>query len=505
MATEKVILEVQEGGVGNGQWLPLHMFGDQSAAIFTNPDGGGREFTDQYARDYSLGGQLVIVNTVESGQPAAIAFNLELPFGSEAREYMWRTLDIRKSLRLRWYCGDFSDAMNFTKILMYPDSLSTTKGYNRAPMDNTQNLTDRLRRVIGQRAPYEVELDPLVHVRLANAGTLAINKIISIGYKTDGDGCCGSSTPNDGNKDFIAVTDADGSNLPHLYWTADGGQTIADVTLTGLTNLSALDVVKVGDYIVVCGSGAGGGIAYARWSAIKAGTATWTRSTNVSAGTVVNSLVKVNASVLYAFGNAGAMYKSTDGGKTFTAFGSALSANNFSTGCAVAVNENLVWAGGASGTLVKISNGVASLVTVTGLSTNAVTALAVPKFPDRACELYLGSAAGNIHVTKDTGSAWATRSFEGAGSGSIDYLAFTPNGRGECLFIVQTNGSSQSRVIRDHSGGNLSDLELVNAGSYTNPANSVINSIAVSSYNHALTVGEANGGTGFIGKCAAAA
>ncbi len=496
MGTESVVLEVLEGGPGNGNWKPLHMFGDQSGVVVSGPSGGGREFADQIVRDYKLGGKLVIAKTVETGVPAPVEFNIELPFDSAVREYLSRPVNNRKSLRLRWYCGDFADTMNFQKILMYPDAKSGAKNYNRNLKDDTTNTADALRRVVGQRAPYEVELDALTHVRLGNVGILPLNKIISVGYVTEGDDCCGSNLPNDGNQDFIAVTDADGSNLPHLYWTANGGTSFTDVTMTGLTNFSAVDVVKVGDYIVVCGIGAGGGIAYAKWSLIKAGTATWTRSTNVSAGTIVNALVAVNATTIYSFGQAGAILKSTDGGRTFASIGTAVTASNFSVGAAVSIDENLIWAGASAGVLVKIQNGAPSVVTVTGIGGSAINAVAVPR--SRGCEVYVGTADGNIRVSKDTGSTWAALAFDNVGVGAIDDLQFYGQ-RGEILFVVQTNGSSQSRIIRDHSGGKMgSDIEIL--GSFTNPANSVINSIAPSHYNHALTVGEVNTATGFIGK-----
>lgn len=500
MGSEKVILEVQEGGSGNGNWRALHLFNDIGQAVFTAPSGGGREFTPRVGRNYRRGGQLEILKMVESGTPAPTEYSIELPFDSAARSYLMNPLYNRKNLRLRWYCGEPTDLTNFQKILMWPDSRSTERGYSRDLLNDTENQSDPLRRTIGQTAPYEVELDMLSHVRLTNAGTLAINKVISIGYWTEGDDCCGSNLPNDGNQDFIGVTDADGSNLPHLYYTSNGGASFTDVTMTGLTNFSAVDVVKVGDYIIVAGIGAGGGIAYAKWSLIKAGSATWTRSTNVSAGTVINALVRANDVTVYAFGQAGAILKSTNGGRSFSSFGSAVTASNFSLAAAVAADENLIWAGASAGVLVKIQNGAASVVTVTSIGSNAINALATPL--SRGCEVYVGTADGQIRVSKDTGSTWAALDFDGVGVGSIDDLQFW-GARGELLFGVQTNGSSQSRVFRDHSGGKMAgDIEIV--GLYTNPANSIINSIAVSDYNHAITMGEANGGTGFIGKVAAA-
>jgi hypothetical protein len=500
MGTEKVILEVLEGGPGGGNWKALHLWNDIGQSIVSAPSGGGREYSDRIGRNYKKGGKLQILKTVESGVPAAIEFNIELPFDAAAREYLTRPVLSRKSLRLRWYCGDPSDTVNFQKVLMWPDSKSTTIGYNRNLLDDTTNIPDALRRTVGQRAPYEVELDMLGHVRLANAGVLAINKVISIGYPTDGDDCCGSNLPSDGNQDFIAVTDADGSNLPHLYWTSTSGASFTDVTLTGLTNLSALDVVKVGDYIVVGGNGVGGGTAYAKWSAIKAGTATWTRSTGVSAGTIINALVAVNSTTVYAFGNAGAILKSTDAGRTFVSIGTAVTASNFSPAAAIAVDENLIWAGASAGVLVKVQNGVASVVTVTSIGANAINSVAVPL--SRGCEVYVGTADGNIRVSKDTGSTWAALAFDNVGVGAIDDMQFWGE-RGELLFVVQTNGSSQSRIIRDLSGGKMgSDIEII--GTFTAPANSVINSIAVSHNNHALVVGEVNAATGYIGKVSAA-
>jgi hypothetical protein len=131
--------------------------------------------------------------------------------------------------------------------------------------------------------------------------------------------------------------------------------------------------------------------------------------------------------------------------------------------------------------------------------TDAVTAIAAP--PDRD-ELFLGTDAGTIWRSKkpqnNNKPAYTLPSFQKQGVGTIEDLKFT-GFRGAILFIVQTDAAALSRVLFDRSGGNLGDKQTEVIGSFTSPANQTINSIAVADNQHCITVGEADGGQGFIG------
>lgn len=496
--------EVQEGGSGSNSWKPIAVYNDKDGVKLTAPDGGDIEFTDHYARNWMNGGQLEIINTFQTGQPQPYTFDLEVPL--EIRRYL-SELDGKKNLRIRFFTGDYTVPTNYGKMFYLINSRNT-KMRGSFPVDfvnDTEDVGDQLRRTFPQRAIDIVDIDPVQHLKISGTvTTLQVNHVISVGYPRSAGDVSGENTNSTGDKEFIAVTSKNVSNLPLLFWTNDKGATWTSVTLTGLTNGDAFGVAKAGAYIVVAMQGAGGGLAYAKWDDIKAGTATWTRSTNISAGTVVNMVMAVSASTLYAVGNSGAVYKSTDSGITFTSLGTAVTANNL-TKIAVA-DESLIWFGGASGTLVKCLNGVMSVVTVTGISTNAINSMAVPPGLTRGSELFIGAADGNVYVTVNstaTTPTWATRAFDSSGAGAVDGLAFAgPDG---CvLWLAQTNGSSQSRILRDLSGGKLGlDVEII--GGFTSPANSTFNAIAAGAgnCNNLMVVGDINTSQGYLGSVAA--
>jgi hypothetical protein len=72
---------------------------------------------------------------------------------------------------------------------------------------------------------------------------------------------------------------------------------------------------------------------------------------------------------------------------------------------------------------------------------------------------------------------------------------------GEILYLIQTNGSSQSRILRDLSGGKLgNDVEAISQ--FTSPSNAAFDDIFAADENTAMVVGDVTGGQGFIGLVA---
>lgn len=72
------ILELQEGGSGSTNWIPLMIERDIGSIKTTSPDGGEIEITSHYGRDYKTG-RPVIINQVQSGVPAPFTFDVSLP------------------------------------------------------------------------------------------------------------------------------------------------------------------------------------------------------------------------------------------------------------------------------------------------------------------------------------------------------------------------------------------------------------------------------------------
>ncbi|MBZ0281030.1 MAG: hypothetical protein K8L97_09830 [Anaerolineae bacterium] len=502
---DKLILEVQVGLAGSSQWLNMTMTNELFAGKMTGPGGAARKYTRFYATDYGNNERIMVIGRRETGNPEPFTFDLNLPDWISRTTYdqIKQRLEGVKNIRLRYYTGDYANATNYKKIKVWAGCVNAARlgQMDGDQIDGTKKVDAQGAYKLPQEADEFYEIYPLQVSNLTGTvSTLAFTDVISIGFPRSAGEVEGEDVNNDGTKEYIAVTLKDGSNLPHLRWTADKGASWADVTLTGLTNFDATGVAKVGENIVVSGSGAGGGLAWAKWDEVKAGTATWTRSTNIAGGTVVNKVKRISSTKAVAVGNAGAVYLSEDAGKTFTSAGAAVTANNL-TQIAV-VDETLQWFGGASSTLVRRMNGVMSLITVTGLAA-AINSLAVPNTPNRGTQIFVGAADGKIYYAPNgtvTAPTWNVR--YSAGSGSIDSMAFAGY-EGAVLYFNHVNGSTQSRIYRDLSGGKLAtDVEGI--GDYTNPANASFNAIAapVHDVNTLMIVGDLTGGQGFIGLAA---
>ena len=494
------IIEVQEGGAGSNNWKVLGIANDITRGIFDTPTGGGVEYTQHFGRNHKKNGQLQVVDQVQTGQPSPITFNIELPFD----DLSWLAQMVgKKNLRVRWFRGDYTNPVNFERLAKYISCVTAgDETFTQALANDAENIGDPQRIQLPQQAEARVFINPASHSRLTSGIAVAVNQVIAHGYARNAGDVPGENQNKTGDEEFLFCSDkAAAVNPPSVGFTQDKGATITWRALTSTYNdLDLTGICKAGPNVVVCGPTATvGGIIWTKYDDLVANTQVWTRSTGISAGTAIVRVIAITSTVVVACGNAGIAFISRDSGQSFTSLGTAVTANNLTE--AAFADENLYWFGGASGTLVKVLNGVMSVVAVNGLSTNAITALAVP--PGRGYELYIGSAAGNIHATPNallTTPVFSTRTFTNVGVGSVDDIQFVGI-EGNVMVVVHTNGSSQSIIIRDDSGGMMgADAQYI--GSYTSPANSVINSIAPSSEGVALTAGEVNGGTAFVGRVA---
>ncbi len=502
----RAILEVQEGGAGASAWKTLATLSDVSIVRMGAIDSGEQTISRFYGRDERNGGRLRVVNSARTGEPPVYTAEVQVMDAKVAN--ILQVLDGKKNLRVRYFYGEYSNPVNFDKIRVLSRAWNKKPkgGFSRDMVNSMEGFEDQAeaqRRTFPHEADDLLELDPLVLQDIkGTTTTLAVNAVLSIGYPRWAGEVAGENQNNPGNKEWLFGTaKASVGQVPKLIVTLDKGATKTVLDCTGLADFTITGIAKCGNNIIISGSDAtGGGLAYASLDAIKAASTsvTFTRSTGIAAGTEVNNVARIDDNTAIAVGPAGAVYISTDGGRTFASAGTAVTANAL-TEIAV-VDSTLQWFGGASGTLVRRYKGVMSVITVTGLSTNAINSLAVPTGLLRGTELYVGGADGNLYVTVNgtaTTPTWTTRSFDSSGAGAIDGLAFGgPDG--DVLFIIQTNGSSQSRVLQDLSGGMVgNDVYIVSQ--FTSPTNATFDAIAVADENTAMVVGGVTGGQGFIG------
>ncbi len=493
----RAILEIQEGRSGANPWRAFALIGDISTYRMGALDSTEIEITRIVGRDEARGGKLRVINSYRSG--GVVTYSAELEMADAKQRAVAETLDGINNFRLRYFMGEYDDRVNYQRIRLLTGCWNKKPGggFSRDMVNSTDGYeapADAQRRVYPLEIDNREEIDPQLRMRVApTATTLAINDVISFGRPRRVGEVIGENTNNPGNKEYIAVTAKDGSDLPHLLYTRDRWTTPVDVTLTGMTNGDAVSVTKAGSNIVVAMTGTGGGICYAPLRDILAGTATWVRSTNISAGTVVNAVHAVTSTLVLACGPSGAVYRSDDGGRTFTAL-AAVTANALTV--IRSAGPDLIWFGGSSGTLVRMYKEMMAVVTVSGLAV-AINDLLVPDPLNREGQLFIADAGGKIRKTLNgivTAPSFSTA--WDAGSGSVDALA----GAGydtPYIYFAHTNGSSQSKLFRDHSGGYFGD-DVEALGSYTDPANATINALVAADVNTVVGVGDVQGGNGYI-------
>jgi hypothetical protein len=499
----KRVVFAQSGTTGAGAPILLENEDNLNAIIMGTPSGGEITTTPIGARDVRTN-RMRIVGMARTGLPGV--FKIPLTFRKSTNRKL-TALEGMKTIGVAFVDGELSNwAQNYRLIWMYGGCRSDQEigSFSKGLVNNIDGSEDGstdIQYPANQTGMWFIEGLKLLRSRILSATGLAVNDAVLCSFPIDAGEVAGVNTNRDGSEEWAAISVADGSNLSHLYWSIDGGATMTDTTLTGFTNFIGSGITKCGDNLIVSGTSTGGGTLYMSWSQFKAGTVTNFTRSNLSAGTVVNAVRAINDTTAIACGTSGNAWISNDNGVTWTAFTSGTA--NSLTDIAVA-SDTLQWLGGASGTLIRRRNGVCDTVTVSGISTTAINALAVPPGTERQDELFVGSAGGVLYATANglaQAPTWTTPTIPDGGTGAIDALAFA--GRdGAFLYIVQTNGSTQSRILRDIFGGRGGSNSIEIVGSYTSPANSSINAIITNEYlpNTAYAFGDANSSNRYIEK-----
>lgn len=343
---------------------------------------------------------------------------------------------------------------------------------------------------IGFSAAVAQELLPLAVEDISGTKfTAAINQLLPLQVENC-DGVCGAAVKIDDQ--WLVATDAPGGAYDdgEIWYSADGGATWTRNLLTGIGAGSVTSLDVAGDYVVFGVSGTDAGAYYAPLADIKAGTAVGAEATGL--GTNQVNAIKAWGNIVIAVGQSGAAWISEDGGFSYEALlvASVLTTEHLTH--IAGSNSDLVWIGGENGVLIRYKNRQApGLVVVSQMAaTDDITALAVP--PLRPYELYIGTSVGEVLRTKNAFAPTPTfteLSFDKpAGGSSIQDMSFG-GVKGNTLVMIQTNGSSQSRIILDRSGGNLGNQGVV-LGTFTQPSNTGLNTVALSSQNYGLAGGE---------------
>lgn len=492
-------VDIQPGGPGN-PWIVLDVDG-----MLDGPSGGGRDRETLWGRgDTGLQPRGII----QTSNPHDWTFTASYPLS--AKNFLDRNTDCPFSIRARVRCGKLTNMTDYGSpgMLAYAEVTNTDWTYDN-PLATNDGVDTDVKRQFGGTASLELRITKVAHDDIS-AKVLSdadINKVISIGFQR----CAGDCGPGTTEEDsFLAVTDRDstpgysGNATARLYWTTDRAVTWNSVPIDPYTLADATDVVFLGDRIVVFSTGKAP--AYASFTDIQNGVTApnlWSTSTGFSAIASPNfpkAAVAPNSQTIFAVGNGGRIWRSTDAGGSFTLIDNAatttqnLNALDFQ-------DDTLGYIGGDAGVFIRYVNGSLSRLTVSDVNgTLSANINTVKTPPYRGSEVYLGTAGGEIWRSRNVNKTivtWANLGIDRKGEGSITALYFAAY-QGAQLYYLQKNAAGLSRVMRDLSGGYIAgQTEAI--GNFTTPSNFGYNSIAMANQNFGIVVGEIHETYGYTG------
>ncbi len=487
-------------------WLALEL-----DAEFDAPSGGGQSVETRWGRGAT--GGLALRGTAVTGNPERVDGQLMMRLKSETYLMSLQKMKCFPDLLITQACAAKGIPLNYTMALELIEAHITSRGYSGNLAQATEDNQEDIKETYDMSAALDARLKKLQHLDISGSWSdFAYNKVISVGVvQCQGD--CGPE--NDGAQEFWLASDRDttpgysGLNIPKFDWTTDQAGTVRNSTYVDvLGNSDGVDVARMGNTIVYVSNT---GVARAAIDDVYNIVANpWSLATGISG--VPKSIAVIDPLTAYVVGQSGRIWKTTDGAASFTLVDNgATTVQNLNW--IVAANANVLYAGGNNGALVKIlnlSNGqtisLVNILTSAGVSILAagehINVVAAPPGRD---ELYLGTSGGKIVRTiraNVTRPAFENKAFPLSGQGQVTDLQFTGY-KGNMLFVLQRNSAGNSRVLRDISGGYLTDTQVEIIGGFTVPVNNLMNSIAPANENYAMVVGEVEASFAYVGSVTA--
>lgn len=491
-------VDIQPGGPGN-PWIILDVDG-----MLDGPSGGGRDTETLWGRgDTGLQPRGAILTSNPHDWTGTASYPLS------AKNFLDRNIDCPFTLRARTRCGKLTNLTDYGSpgMLVYAEARNTDWTYDN-PIATNDGVDVDLKRQFAWTASTEIRVTPVAHDDITQTTSDAdINKVIAIGFQRCAGDCGPAMTEED---QWLAVTDRDstpgysGNATARLIYTTDRWVTRNSVAIDPFTLADAVDVVYLGDRIVVFSPDKAP--AYASFTDIQNGVVApnlWSTSTGFTGITATNfpkAAVAPNSQTIFAVGNTGRIWRSTDGGISFTLIDNGVTTTN-NLNALDFQDDTLGYIGGNSGTFLRYINGTLSRLTISDangtLSANINT---VKTPPYRGSEVSVGTAGGEMWRSKNankTITTWKNQGIDGKGSGSITDM-FYVGYQGNQLYYIQTNAAGLSRVMRDLSGGYI-EGQTEAIGNYTTPSNFKYNSIAMANVNMGIVVGQIHDTYGYIG------
>ncbi|WP_119069214.1 WD40/YVTN/BNR-like repeat-containing protein [Aggregatilinea lenta] len=460
------VIEIQDGGVGRGNRGVLDVVQDVKTAM-----GGFNKSLGGITRDYRISPRTnrYVPRPVRREAPEAIA--PELTCKMVAANYLERFgADDRFALYVRHTTRRPQDPLSYVRVDILSDVAVESFNYGDFTVD--EGAQEDITLTVPLNAAAHVRVLPVEGKKLATAWSGAKSCAVTAAV-VDEDGAIYAVTA-------AAATEA---GKPYLVTSPDDGATWTEKELTDLSSgCTALAIA--GERLVVAA-----GTTLAVYD--KAGTL---QSTSTAAGAVA-ALAAIDAATLVAVGADGLVQRSEDGAASWRQLVSGVSV---ALGCLAFRHVADWYAGGASGTLLHVANGVVSTIPLpSALSTATVTSIALPDAPagfSRETDVYVGTSSGLVY--RYDGETWTAVRFPGDGAGSVTALAFVEF-LGQVLYVLHAQAGGTSLLYRDFSGGaggnpNVERIPL--------PTNSGLAALVAVDANNALLLGSVHAGAELVVK-----
>ncbi len=400
-------------------------------------------------------------------------------------------------LRARYAkCGEREDPANYDPFMLaYCDVDLQEYSYDDLVIADPGN-EDEILVTAPWSAAYEYRIKQLNASRVGTAATLGDQPINDIEYCDEWmcEGYCGEKS--DGCSLMWGVTDADVSPYaaPNLV------KGVKDTTTQAITwstepvlgfNGNLESVECAGDRLLVSGN-ADSAVGYNdhdgdqdEWNVVVLGNAPTASP---------HALFARTAREIWVGANAGYVYKSVDGGASWTAMHSAeWTAQNCNA--VYAYDRDLVYAGFDGGIILKSEDGGTTWDDVSDVATIPGNILVVVVPPSRPREVYVGTNNGRLFRSRDEGASWAQVNFDGDGVGTVDDVEFCGPCAGDVMFILHNDAGPRARILRDLSGGaGGADVEIVMDWLDVIPIGIDLNAMDCCGPNELIAAGENHGG-----------
>jgi photosystem II stability/assembly factor-like uncharacterized protein len=204
-------------------------------------------------------------------------------------------------------------------------------------------------------------------------------------------------------------------------------------------------------------------------------------------GEFINHLLWIDWRHLYAVTSGGNVYRSDDGGASWSLVHDGALSLNEATG----LLDGTIWAGGNTNTIIRSEDFGDTWTTIAGPAAwAAVNVVSVHVTPDGT--LFAGASNGGISGTYDGGDEWHTLSLQGITPTNVPRIRGSDN---SFIWVIADIAGPVGRVLRSTDGGATFRLWALNI-----PTNAGLNALYVCNPNYIFVAGEPQGGWAFVSK-----